>query len=93
MWQDFLIFLGSIVLIYTINYFKPEWVLLPLLKALDSKFKTNSNAISNALGLKMLESGIYTITFVPDDEESQKLMEDLKVLYEKVKANLNKNQL
>ena len=91
MTNEVIMFIVGIISVYLISLIKPEIVLKPLLSILKQKLSKNSNAISNALGLKLLESGIYAITYEEDgDPEVNKAMMQITANYEILKEKLGK---
>lgn len=67
--SEIISFFVGIGVVGFLSFFKPEMVMKVLLEFLNQKInKKNANKIENALGVKLIETGIYTITFSPDDK-------------------------
>lgn len=79
----------GVIAILIIELFKPEWFIGWLLKLLNKKLPNKSNKIENALGYKLIETGIYTLNYNIDDEKLQqaiaKLGADLILVKEAMK--------
>jgi len=62
----FFIGIGAFVLI---QFIKPEWFISWLLNLIASKFqKKEANALTNALGTKLIEVGLVALEKIPDED-------------------------
>jgi len=79
MLQDFVVYLIGVGSVALVGMLKPEWLLKPLLEILTSKLgKKYANNLSNAVGIKLIEAGIYTITYEKDDKTTEEAIKNIK---------------
>lgn len=79
----------TVVVTLVIQMLKPEWFIGWLITFLNSKLKPeNSNKISNSLGVKFIETGIYVIESHPDSEAIKQSTNIIKTENEKIKDEL-----
>lgn len=71
-----------------ITMLKPEWLIGWLLNLLNSKLPKNANAVSNSLGHKMIETGVYAIKAHPDSEVVTQAADEIQK-----QADIIKNEL
>ena len=87
----FLIGIGAFVLI---QFIKPEWFIGWLLNLIESKFqKKEANALTNALGTKLIEVGLVALEKIPDDDNPtiaegvQKIKEGVEMVKKEFKLS------
>lgn len=78
----------TLVVTTVITMLKPEWLIGWLLNLLNSKLPKNANAVSNSLGHKMIEIGVYAIKAHPDSEVVTQAANEIKK-----QADIIKNEL
>ena len=59
----------TLVVTTLLQLLKPEWFLGWLVTFLNKKLPGKSNKIENSLGQKLVETGVYIITYNPDNEK------------------------
>jgi len=78
--------------VFVIQLLKPEWFIGWLLGFLNRKLPTNANKIENALGYKLVETGLYTLKNNEDNEKIKLAIEEmekqLKIIEEEIKLFL-----
>jgi len=78
--------------VFVIQLLKPEWFIGWLLGFLNQKLPKNANKIENALGYKLVETGIYTLKSNEDNEKVKaainEMEKQLKVIEEEIKLFL-----
>jgi len=78
--------------VFVIQLLKPEWFIGWLLGFLNRKLPTNANKIENALGYKLVETGLYTLKSNEDNEKIKLAIEEmekqLKIIEEEIKLFL-----
>jgi len=80
----------TLVVVYLLQFLKPEWFIGWLLDFLEKKLgKNSSNKIENSLGVKMIETGIYAIEKNEDSEEAKNLTAEIKEKTNELKKNIN----
>ncbi len=78
--------------VFVIQLLKPEWFIGWLLGFLNKKLPTEANKIENALGYKLIETGIYTLKSNEDNDKVKAAIDEmekqLKVIEEEIKLFL-----
>ncbi len=78
--------------VFAIQLLKPEWFIGWLLGFLNKKLPSEANKIENALGYKLVETGIYTLKSNEDNEKVKLAIDEmekqLKVIEEEIKLFL-----
>lgn len=78
--------------VFVIQLLKPEWFIGWLLGFLNKKLPKHANKIENALGYKLVETGIYTLKSNEDNEKIKvaiaEMEKQLKVIEEEIKLFL-----
>ena len=69
----------TLVVTTLLQLLKPEWFLGWLVTFLNKKLPGKSNKIENSLGQKLIETGVYIITYNPDNE---KIKNTVKIIEE-----------
>lgn len=94
MMNELISFFVGIGVVAGISFWKPEKMIEVFLRFLHTKISKNqANKISNALGVKMIEVGVYTITFDSEDDKEiikegvQKVKSGLSILEEQILMN------
>lgn len=78
--------------VFAIQLLKPEWFIGWLLVFLNKKLPSEANKIENALGYKLVETGLYALKSNEDNEKIKVAIEEmekqLKVIEEEIKLFL-----
>ena len=78
--------------VFAIQLLKPEWFIGWLLGFLNKKLPKHANKIENALGYKLIETGLYTLKKNEDNEKVKtainEMEKQLKVIEEETKLFL-----
>lgn len=69
----------TLIVTVVLQMLKPEWFLGWLVTFLNKKLPGKSNKIENSLGQKLIETGIYVLTY---NEDNKKIKEIVKVIEE-----------
>ncbi len=59
----------TLIVTVVLQMLKPEWFLGWLVAFFNKKLPGKSNKIENSLGQKLIETGVYVITYNPDNEK------------------------
>ena len=82
----------TLSVVFVIQLLKPEWFIGWLLGFLNKKLPSNANKIENALGYKLVETGLYTLKNNEDNEKVKtainEMEKQLKVIEEEIKLFL-----
>lgn len=78
--------------VFAIQLLKPEWFIGWLLGFLNKKLPTEANKIENALGYKLVETGLYALKSNEDNEKVKtainEMEKQLKVIEEEIRLFL-----
>jgi len=89
MWSEIISAVIGALAMLLVAWFKPEWVLGPVLNWLTKKLeKKEANVVSNALGLMLLVAGLYSLNKIPDNPEAQEVLLDISENVAKLKKVL-----
>ncbi len=82
----------TLVATTVITMLKPEWLIGWLLDLVSKKLPKNANPVSNSLGHKFIDVGVYAIKRHPDSENMTKAANEIKKQADIIKDEL-KNPL
>lgn len=78
--------------VFAIQLLKPEWFIGWLLGFLNKKLPSEANKIENALGYKLVETGLYALKSNEDNEKVKtainEMEKQLKVIEEEIRLFL-----
>lgn len=93
MWSELISAVIGALAMLLVAWFKPEWVLGPILNWLTKKLeKKEANVVSNALGLMLLVAGLYALNKIPDNPEAQEILNNIAAEVQRLKKALEKNE-
>jgi hypothetical protein len=82
----------TLIVVFVIQMLKPEWFMGWLLGFLNKKLPKHANKIENALGYKLVETGIYTLKSNEDNEKIKVAIDEmekqLKIIEEEIRLFL-----
>jgi len=93
MWSEIISAVIGALAMLLVAWFKPEWVIGPLISWLAKKLEhKQANIVSNALGLLLINTGIYAILKLPDSVEAEEIARNMATEVQKLKKALEKNE-
>lgn len=78
----------TLVVTIIIQMLKPEWFIGWLIAFLNKKLPGKSNKIENSLGQKLIEMGVYVISYNQDDEKIKEIIKTVEEASIKLKDEL-----
>jgi hypothetical protein len=90
MWTEIISVIITLSITVTVGMLKPEWFMGWLLAFLNKKLPQNANKIENATGQKFIETGVYILTYNPDDEIMKNAVTEIEKQNTIIKDNLKK---
>jgi len=82
----------TLIVVFVLQLLKPEWFMGWLLGFLNKKLPKHANKIENALGYKLVETGLYALKSNEDNEKIKaaiaEMEKQLKIIEEEIKLFL-----
>jgi len=93
MWSEFISAIIGALAMLLVAWLKPEWVIGPLISWLAKKLEQKqANVVSNALGLLLINTGIYAILKLPDSPEAEEIARSIAADVQRLKKALEKTE-
>jgi len=93
MWSELISAVLGAVAMLLVAWLKPEWLIGPLINWLARKLnKKQANIVSNALGLLLINTGVFAILKLPDNPQAEEIAREIARDVQELKKALEQKE-